>query len=117
MYGVGLWSAGIARAGSGGISKVRALLAQVLGQQEASVTQRLREWYLDARHKRGDHRRDLEVSSCFGRLLRWIIAGWVGEERRLALALDPGTLANRWTVLSISVLIRGCAIPGAWKGM
>jgi hypothetical protein len=115
IYGLVLWSAGIALAGSSGISQVSALLAQVLGQHEASVTQRLREWYLDARHKRGDHRRDLEVASCFGPLLRWIIVCWVGQERRLALALDASTLANRWTVLSISVLIRGCAIPVAWK--
>jgi hypothetical protein len=86
IYGLVLWSAGIALAGSCGISQVSALLAQVLEQQEASVTQRLREWYLDARHKRGDHRRDLEVSRCFGPLLHWIIACWVGEERRLALA-------------------------------
>ncbi len=73
------------------------------------------EWYLDAPHKRGDHRRELEVSSCFAPLLRWIVQCWVGEERRLALALDASTLADRWTVLSISVLVRGCAIPVAWK--
>ncbi|HZT99004.1 MAG TPA: transposase [Ktedonobacteraceae bacterium] len=115
LAGLVLWSAGIALSGSSGISQVSALLAQVLGQHEASVTQRLREWYLDARHKRGDHRRDLEVASCFGPLLRWIITCWGGQERRLALALDASTLANRWTVLSISVLIRGCAIPVAWK--
>jgi hypothetical protein len=29
--------------------------------------------------------------------------------------LPASTLADRWTVLSISVLIRGCAIPLAWK--
>ncbi len=115
LAGLVLWSAGIALSGSSGISQGSALLAQVLGQHEASVTQRLREWDLDARHKRGDHRRDLEVASCFGPLLRWIITCWGGQERRLALALDASTLANRWTVLSISVLIRGCAIAVAWK--
>ena len=31
------------------------------------------------------------------------------------MALDASTLADRWTVLSSSVLIRGCAIPLAWK--
>lgn len=115
VWGLVLWSAGIALAGSSGISQVSALLAQVLGHNEASVTQRLREWYLDAAQKRGDQRRDLEVSACFGPLLRWIVRCWTGEERRLALALDASTLADRWTVLSISVLIRGCAIPVAWK--
>jgi hypothetical protein len=86
-----------------------------LEQKEGSVFQRLREWYLDAPHKRGDHRRELEVSSCFGPLLRWIVLRWAAKERRLALALDASTLADRWTVLSGSRLICGCAIPVAWK--
>ncbi len=115
VVGLVLWSAGIALTGSSGISQISALLAQVLEQKEASVFQRLREWYLDAHHKRGDRRRDLEVANCFGPLVRWIVLRWAAEERRLALALDASTLANRWTVLSISVLIRGCAIPVAWK--
>jgi hypothetical protein len=86
VYGLVLWSAGIALSGSSGISQISALLAQVLGQKEASVTQRLRKWYPYPHHKRGDHRRELEVTSCFGPLLRWIVARWLGEERRLASA-------------------------------
>ena len=115
VLGLVLWSAGIALTGSSGMSQISALLAQVLEQKEATVFQRLREWYLDAHHKRGDHRRELEVSSCFAPLLRWIVQRWVGEERRLAMALDATSLGDRWTVLSISVLVRGCAIPVAWK--
>src|SRR3989441_4127836 len=115
VLGLVLWSAGIALTGSSGISQISALLAQVLEQKEASVFQRLREWYLDASHKRGDHRRELEVSSCFAPLLRWIVRSFAGEERRLALALDASSLGDRWTVLSISVVLRGCAIPVAWK--
>ncbi len=105
----------MALTGSGGINQISALLAQVLEQKEGSVFQRLREWYLDAPHKRGDQRRELEVTSCFGPLLRWIVRSFAGEERRLALALDARTLGERWTVLAISVVIRGCAIPVAWK--
>jgi Transposase DDE domain len=115
VVGLVLWSAGIALTGSSGITQISALLAQLLDQKEGTVFQRLREWYLDAAHKRGDQRRDLEVTRCFGPLLRWIVLRWAGEERRLALALDASTLADRWTVLSISVLIRGCAIAVAWK--
>src|SRR5947209_15825699 len=115
VRGLVLWSAGMALTGSSGISQISALLAQVLEQKEGSVFQRLREWYLDAPHKRGDHRRELEVSRCFGPLLRWIVRSFAGEERRLALALDASTLGDRWTVLSISVVLRGCAIPVAWK--
>jgi len=33
----------------------------------------------------------------------------------LALAMDASTLSDRFTVLAISVLYRGCAIPVAWK--
>jgi hypothetical protein len=115
VLGLVLWSAGIALTGSSGIAQISALLAQLLEQKEGTVFQRLREWYLDAAHKRGDQRRDLEVTRCFGPLLRWIVQRWAGPERRLALALDASTLGDRWTVLSISVLIRGCAIPVAWK--
>ena len=86
VVGLVLWSAGIALSGSCGIDQVSALLAQVLEQKERSVFQRLREWYLDAAHKRGDQRRDLEVSTCFGPLLRWIVLRWAAEERQLALA-------------------------------
>jgi hypothetical protein len=66
VVGLVLWSAGIALTGSSGIAQISALLAQVLDQKEGTVFQRLREWYLDAAHKRGDQRRDLEVASCFG---------------------------------------------------
>ncbi len=38
-----------------------------------------------------------------------------GSEHRLALALDASTLGDRWTVLAISVVVGGCAIPVAWK--
>ncbi len=115
VRGLVLWSAGMALTGSSGISQISALLAQVLEQKEGTVFQRRREWYLDAPHKRGDHRRELDVSSCFAPLLCWIVQRWAGEDRRLALALDASTLGDRWTVLSISVLVRGCAIPVAWK--
>jgi hypothetical protein len=33
----------------------------------------------------------------------------------LVLVLDATTLGERWTILSISVVIRNCAIPVAWK--
>lgn len=45
-----------------GVSQIRALLAQVFKQKEGSMFERLREWYLDAVHKSGDHRRELDVT-------------------------------------------------------
>jgi hypothetical protein len=55
------------------------------------------------------------VTTCFGALLGWIVNRCVGKEQRLALALDATTLGDRWTVLAVCVLVRGCAIPVAWK--
>ena len=51
---------------------------------------------------------------CFAPLLGWVLALWPPGERRLALALDATTRGQRFTVLAISVVYRGCAIPVAW---
>ena len=110
-----LWSLGMVLAHSCGLSQVSVVLAMILGQPETTLRQRLREWYYPAQDKAGKHRRTLEVESCFAPLLRWVLAWWPHESRELALALDATTLGQRFTVLCISVLVRGCAIPVAWK--
>jgi hypothetical protein len=115
IWGLVLWSAGIALAGTAGIVQISALLAVVLGQQEQTVFQRLREWYLDAEQKSGKKRRELEVTTCFGPLVRWIVRLWADENRQMVLVLDATTLGERWTILSICVVVRCCAIPVAWK--
>lgn len=53
---------------------------------------------------------------CFAPLQRWIVRVWASSEKRLPLAVDATTLGNRWTVLAVSVVLRG-AIPVAWKGL
>jgi hypothetical protein len=110
-----LWSYGMVLAKSCGITLVCATLALQLGCSEMSLVQRLREWCYGVKDKRGSKRRELEVSSCFGPLLSWILIWWPADERQLALGLDATTLKKRFTVLCISVLYRGCAIPVAWK--
>lgn len=115
IWGLVLWSAGIALSGVAGITQISALLALVLQEQEQTVFQRLREWYLDAEHKSGKKRREVEVSSCFAPLLRWVLRLWKSEKRQLPLVLDATSLGNRWTILAISVVMSGCAIPVAWK--
>ena len=110
-----LWSLGMVLARSGGLSQVSALLALLLGQSEETLRQRLREWYYPAPDKAGKQRRTLEVETCFAPLLRWVLAWWLEEQQELALALDATTLGQRFTVLCISVLVCGCAIPVAWK--
>jgi hypothetical protein len=115
IWGLVLWSAGIALSGVAGINQISALLALVLQEQEQTVFQRLREWYLDAEQKSGKKRRDLKVSTCFAPLLAWVLRLWRSEKRQLPLVIDATSLGNRWTILAVSVVLRGCAIPVAWK--
>src|SRR5260370_22641826 len=109
------WSYGMVLVRSCGITLVCAALALQVDSAEQSLLQRLREWCYDAKDKKGQKRRELEVSTCFGPLLQWILAWWPADQPRLALALDATTLKKRFTVLVISVVYRGCAIPVAWK--
>ncbi len=109
-----LWSFGMVLARSCGITSVAALLAPLLGAKETALRQRLREWCYDKHDKRGKQRLDLDVTTCFAPLLRWVLAWWPPHECRLVLAMDASTLGQRFTVLAISVVYRGCAIPVAW---
>jgi hypothetical protein len=109
------WSYGMVLARSCGITLVCAALALQVDSSEQSLLQRLREWCYNADDKKGEKRCELEVGTCFGPLLQWILAWWPADQPRLALALDATTLKKRFTVLVISVVYRGCAIPVAWK--
>jgi hypothetical protein len=109
------WSFGMVLAKSCGIILVCAALALQVGSSEKNLVQRLREWCYAAQDKKGTKRCELDVSTCFGPLLQWILAWWPPDHPRLALALDASTLKKRFTVLCISVVYRGCAIPVAWK--
>ena len=59
------WSYGMVIAKSCGITLVCATLALQLGCSEASLVQRLREWCYGAPDKKGEKRRELDVSTCF----------------------------------------------------
>ena len=109
-----LWSFGVVIVGACGQSSIVGFLAQALGQKENTVRQRLREWCWEAAAKQGDQRQSGVASTCLGPLLQWVLAWWAADETRLALALDATTLAQRFTVLAVSVVYRGCAIPVAW---
>jgi hypothetical protein len=108
------WSFGMVMTRSCGQTTVAAFLAELLGQKEAAVRQRLREWYWAAQDKQGQHRQTLEVEVCFPDLLHWVLSWWPATERRLALALDATTLKDQFVALVISVVYRGSAIPVAW---
>ncbi len=117
LWGLVLWSAGMALSGVAGSTQISALLAFVLQESEQAVFQRLREWYLDAEQKSGKKRRELEVSTCFAPLLRWVVRLWKSERGQIPLVIDATTLGNRWTILAVSVVMSSCAIPVAWREM
>jgi hypothetical protein len=110
--GLALWSLGMVLARSCALTAVSAFLAEGLRQKENTVRQRLREWCYEAQAKRGKKRQAIGVETCFAPLIAWVLSGWMGTH--LALALDATTLGDRFVVLAISVLYRGCAIPVAW---
>ena len=107
-----LWSFGMAFTRSCGRGTVATFLALLLEQKVASIEQRLYDWCLDAHDKAGGQRRDIDVTTCFVPLLRWIVYLWSSQQ--LALTIDASSLGDRFTVLAISVVYRGCAIPVAW---
>jgi len=110
-----LWSFGMVMVRSCGLTTVSSFLAELLGSKKAAVRERLRDLYREAEAKKGQKRVELEVERCFAPLLGWVLSWWVGDPHRLALALDATPLADRFVVLTISVLYRGCALPVAWK--
>ena len=57
---------------------------------------------------------DWDVQQSFVPLLKWILALWTPQARKLVLAIDASSLKKLFVVLSISVVYRGCAIPIAW---
>lgn len=110
-----MWSFGIVMTQSSGLTTVSVFLAELLGKKENTVRQQLREWYRDGKDKTKTGRATLDITSCFSPLLCWILSLWPENEKRLALAADASTLSDRFTVLAISVVYRGCGIPIAWK--
>lgn len=97
-----------------GLTSIAVFLGLLLGRQENSVRQQLREFTYDGADKRGAKRQTVEVETCFGALLGWVLSWWAEGEHRLALALDATTFKQLFTVLVVSVVYRGCAIPVAW---
>lgn len=107
-----LWSFGIIIAKSCSLTAVAWALVPVLGQKFYTIRERLRDGYREAPAKAGERRRQLDVARCRAPWLRWVIRGW--QSQQLAIALDATSLGSRFTVLAVSVLYRGCAVPVAW---
>lgn len=109
-----LYSFGMALTGRCGLTIIVVFLSLLLEQAPDNLRQRLREWNYEASQKRGDKRREIVVSASFAPLLRWVLRDWPVRSP-LVLAMDVTYLGDRLTVLAISVVYRGCAIPVAWR--
>ena len=112
VFGLATWSFGMILARCCALTTVALFLAQFLGRHYHAVRQRLREFYQEAAAKKGNQRRDLDVTTCFAALLRWILRDWNSRQR--AVAIDASSLGVRFVVLCVSVVYRGGAIPVAW---
>jgi hypothetical protein len=109
-----LYSFGMVMTGRCGMTTIVSFLSLLLAVSPANLRQRLREWNYEAGHKRGAKRQAIEVRLSFAPLLGWILRDWVGTTQ-VVLALDVSYLGERLTILAISVVYRGCAIPVAWR--
>jgi hypothetical protein len=108
-----LWSLGMIVARSCSLTAIAWTWVPILKEKFNTVRERLRDLYREASAKTGDNRCELDLGTCWAPWLSWVIEGW--HSKQLALALDATTLGKRFTVLAVSVLYRGCAVPVAWK--
>jgi hypothetical protein len=108
-----LWSLGMIVAKSCSLTAVAWAWQPISGEKFYTLRERLRDLYREAPAKAGSRRRQLDLDTCWAPWLAWVVDGWRGKQ--LALALDATTLGQRFTVLAVSVLYRGCAVPVAWK--
>ena len=116
VRGLGLYSYGMMLLCHSGLTQVSAFLAALLGMKWEAVRRRLREWTYEAAAKRGPQRREIALEAQFAPLLKWILSKWQCSSR-LILALDVTYLRQRHTILMVSVVYGGCALPVAWTVM
>jgi hypothetical protein len=111
--GLALWSFGMVIARSCSLTAVADVLAPLMGQPYNTLRERLRDTYREASAKAGEQRTELDVTECWAPWLAWLLDGWSGQQ--MAIAMDATSLGDRFVVLAISVVYRGCAVPVAWK--
>lgn len=109
-----LYSFAVAMTQRCGLTTIACFLGMLLKRSPDSVRQRLREWNYEAEQKRGAGRREVEVEKSFAPLLRWMLEDQ-GQKPEVVLALDVTYLKERFSILAISVVYRGTAIPVAWR--
>jgi hypothetical protein len=112
--GLATWSFGMVMTRSSSLTQVANFIAQIEEEPFQTVRSRLKEWYQPATAKKGSHRANLEVKSCFVPLLSWILDLLPPSQHQIALAIDATSIGDRFVVLSINILLAGSGIPVAW---
>lgn len=80
-----------------------------------NLRQRLRELLYDGEHKAAPCHTQIDVSACCLCLARWFVRLWT--DNHLVLALDATGHRDCLTVLTLSVVYRGSAIPLFWTAL
>jgi hypothetical protein len=89
-------------------------MSELLNRKFNTIRQRFREFTYESAAKRSAGvRREVDVRACFAEVFDWV-ARMSDESDPLVLALDASNLRDRFTVLAISVVYSGTAIPVAW---
>ena len=81
----------------------------------SAVRQRLRERLYDGADRSTPSPNQIDVCARFRAADRLVPSLWKSGD--LALAIDPTTLSDRLSVIVVSVVYRGCAIPVDWVVM
>ena len=93
-----LWSFGMAVIKTCALTSVSFFMSLLLDEKEYTMKQRLREWYCDREdkkgQKKGEKRTDVEVSSCFVFLLKWIIKHCSGCHKSFSLFHGSGSICG-----------------------
>lgn len=109
-----LYAFGMALTQHCGQTLIAHFLGELLQVKPNTIRQRLRELTYESSAKRGQYRQELVVRQWFAPLMGWCLAHFDRQQRQIVLALDATYLRERFTVLAVSVVVAGCAIPVAW---
>jgi hypothetical protein len=114
IYVLSLYVLGMVVVQHCGQTRIATFLAGLLQGHPASLKRRLRELTYEAQAKEGEAHRALVVAECFAPLPGWVLTKFEGNQKQLVQALDATYLHQRFVILVCSVVVAGCAIPGAW---
>ncbi|MCT7993726.1 transposase [Laspinema olomoucense] len=115
LRGLAAWSFGMVMTRNSSLTKVSTFIASINDEKPNTVKCRLKQWYTEKSNKNGRKRSEVDVTSCFGPLLKWVYSLFSPGTTYLPLALDATNIKDKFTVLTINVLYNSCAIPVAWK--